>query len=41
MQQKENLNQMNVDKIRNESPLEVDKNLIEIVIKFKENVWLE
>ena len=41
MQQKENLNQMNVDKIRNESPLEVDKNLIEIVNKFKENVWLE
>ena len=41
MQQKENLNPMNVDKIRNESPLEVDKNLIEIVIKFKENVWLE
>lgn len=41
MQQKENLNPMNVDKIRNESPLEVDKNLIEIVNKFKENVWLE
>jgi hypothetical protein len=32
---------MNVDKIRDESPLEVDKNLIEIVNKFKENVWSE
>ena len=32
---------MIVDKIRDESPLEVDKNLIEIVNKFKENVWLE
>ncbi len=39
MQQKENLNPNNVDKIRDESPLEVAKNLIEIVNKFKENVW--